>query len=309
MIAFGIKFFFLIFIFLYAEEENKENTLKKDYNFKKQQAELIKEFVKNAEYGNFVEVRKAVETQLIDLNSQDKRGLTALHAAAQNGQMEIIRYLLQFKIDINTTSKAKETPLLSALARSHIGIAKLLMENGADVNAVNAKGETPLMLASGNGSLEICQALVEKKANLNQKDNEGNTALIHAIRSGNVDIVKYLVEQKVDVNLKNKAGKSAVQIATESGLTDIVEFLSKNKERPAVKNEIFVGTAGVLETGIIQIKPQPKLELWEGQVIYFLNEEGEEIGFGKITISTPKFIRVKIQTGQIKNGDKAVFYK
>ncbi len=294
---------------LYAEEDIKEEKLNKDYNFKKQQIQLLKEFINAAEYGNFLEVRKAVETQLLDLNSQDKRGFTALHAASQNGQMEIVRYLLQFKVNVNTTSKNKETPLLSALARSHIGVAKLLMENGADVNVMNVNGETPLMLAAGNGSLEICQALIEKNANPNQKDKEGNTALMHAVRSGNFEIVKFLVEKNADVNIKNKQKKSAVQIATESGLTDLVEFLSKNKDRPVVRNEVFVGRAGVLETGIIQIKPSSPLELKEGQVIYFLNESGEEIGFGKITISNPKFIRVKVQVGNIQNGDKAVFYK
>lgn len=301
-------FGFLLSIIL-AESPSNEEQKKKDYNFKKQQAQLIKDFVKAAEYGNFLEVRKGVETQLIDLNSQDKRGLTALHAASQNGQMEIVRYLLQFKVDVNTISKNKETPLLSALSRSHIELAKLLMENGADVNVVNAVGETPLMLVAGTGNLEMVQTLVEKKANINQRDNEGNTALIHAIRAGNIDIVQYLVTKNADVNIKNKDGKSAIQVATEAGLTDVVEFLSKNKDRPAVRNEIFVGTAGVLETGIIQIKPQLGLELKEGQVIYFLNENGEEIGFGKITISTPKFIRVKLQNGSVKNGDRAIFYK
>jgi hypothetical protein len=76
-----------------------------------------------------------------------------------------------------------------------------------------------------------------------------------------------------------------------------------------VRNEVFIGNVGILETGIIQIKPQTNLELKEGQVIYFLDENSQETGFGKITIYTPKFIRVKLQNGNVKNGDKAIFYK
>lgn len=300
--------------FLFSEEDvpkKKEEppSKKADYNFKKKQAQLIKDMVTSAEYGNFVEVRKAVETQLINLNSLDKRGLTAIHAAAQNGQMEIVRYLLQFKVDINTVAKSKETPLLSTLSRGHFEVSKLLIENGADVNVTNHLGQTPLMIASGNGSMELVQVLIEGNANPNLRDNEGNTALMLALLSGNVDVVNYLLANKADINIKNKDGKTAIQWATENGLTDIVELLSKNKTQLIAKNEVMIGTAGVLEDGIIQIKPKEKLPLKTGQVVYFLGETGEEVAIGKITILNPKFIRIKVQSGEVQNGQKAVFYK
>jgi ankyrin repeat protein len=282
---------------------------KGDYNFKKKQNQLIKELISAAEYGNFVDVRKAVETQLVNLNSVDRRGLTAIHAAAQNGQMEIVRYLIQFKVDINTTAKSKETPLISTLSRGHLKVATLLIENGADINVTNHLGQTPLMLAAGNGSIDIVKTLIESGANPNYRDNEGNTALMLALLSGNVDVVIYLIENKADINLKNKEGKTAVQWATENGLTDIVELLSKNKTQLIAKNEVVIGTAGVLKDGVIQIKPKEKLPLKAGQVVYFLDETGEEVAIGKITILNPKFIRVKLQSGEVQNGQKAIFYK
>jgi ankyrin repeat protein len=307
MISKVFKIFLLFTLPLWTEENLPSK--KNDYNFKKQQAQLIKEFITAAEYGNFVDVRKGVETQLINLNSTDRRGLTALHAAAQNGRMEIVRYLLQFKIDINTTAKNKETPLLSSISRGHLEVAKLLIEHGADVNVTNENGQTPLILASGNGSLELVKILLEGKSNINAKDNEGNTALMFAILSGNIDVVQYLIENKADVNIKNKEGKSAVQWATENGLTDIVELLSKNKTQLVAKNEVFIGTVGVLEDGVIQIKPKEKLPLKVGQVIYFLGEEDKQVAVGKITILNPKFLRVKLQSGEVQNGQRAVFYK
>ncbi|MEM2677506.1 MAG: ankyrin repeat domain-containing protein, partial [Thermofilaceae archaeon] len=54
---------------------------------------------------------------------------------------------------------------------------KKLVENGANVNAKDEYGSTPLYLAVLNGHLELARFLVEKGANVNAKDIVGWTPL------------------------------------------------------------------------------------------------------------------------------------
>ena len=61
------------------------------------------------------------------VDSKDKRtGYTALHQAAWNGRMEVVRVLLDAGADVTVTNKENERPFESAAAGGHDDIAKLL---------------------------------------------------------------------------------------------------------------------------------------------------------------------------------------
>ena len=72
-------------------------------------------------------------------------GLTALHFAARDGQIDALRELLAGGANVNIVSPANQTPpLTEAIINANLDIAKLLLDNGADLNAMNADGLTPL---------------------------------------------------------------------------------------------------------------------------------------------------------------------
>jgi ankyrin repeat protein len=72
-------------------------------------------------------------------------GLSALHFAAREGQIDAIRALIEGGANTNTPSGADQTsPITTALINGHIDIARLLLDHGADPNLANADGLTPL---------------------------------------------------------------------------------------------------------------------------------------------------------------------
>ena len=101
-----------------------------------------------------------------DLQARTKKGFTALHFAAREGDLESARLLLAAGTDINIRSQsaagpgraggpsyeatvsAGSTPLLVATVRAQVPFALFLLERGADPNASDA-GMTPLHWAVG----------------------------------------------------------------------------------------------------------------------------------------------------------------
>jgi ankyrin repeat protein len=101
-----------------------------------------------------------------DAQAQTKKGFTALHFAAREGDIDSLRQLLASGVNVNIRSLPAEksqtgrgpgyqatisegsTPLLVATVRGHVPVALFLLEQGADPNVLDA-GFTPLHWASG----------------------------------------------------------------------------------------------------------------------------------------------------------------
>jgi ankyrin repeat protein len=113
-------------------------------------------------------VRTLVE-HTANIRARTRKGFTALHFAAREGEIESARLLLAAGVDVNIRSQpdaaekgaAKEggpsydatisagsTPLLVATVRSQVPFALFLLEHGADPNVEDA-GFTPLNWAAG----------------------------------------------------------------------------------------------------------------------------------------------------------------
>lgn len=73
---------------------------------------------------------------------------TPLHIAAENGQPEIVRRLVEFGADINAVTVTRSTPLHYCVNRSRHPkrkpVARLLIELGASLNAQDVLDRTPL---------------------------------------------------------------------------------------------------------------------------------------------------------------------
>jgi ankyrin repeat protein len=107
---------------------------------------------------------------LVDAGANTKahtrKGFTALHFAAREGDIDSVRQLLASGVNINARSLPDEkaptgrgpgyqatlsegsTPLLVATVRGHVPLALFLLDQGADPNVLDA-GFTPLHWASG----------------------------------------------------------------------------------------------------------------------------------------------------------------
>jgi ankyrin repeat protein len=70
----------------------------------------------------------------------------AVRAAAQGGQVETLRLLLQLAGDIDATDARGETALHKACRRCSAGCIALLLQRGAATERRNAEGDTPMVL-------------------------------------------------------------------------------------------------------------------------------------------------------------------
>ena len=103
------------------------------------------------------------------------------------------------------------TPLSMACVNGDISIVKYLVEHGADVNAEckgpNGSIKTPLIIACENEKDTIARYLIEHGANVNVElitHNSFNTPLSIACDKENESMVKYLIEHGANANIKCK---------------------------------------------------------------------------------------------------------
>jgi uncharacterized protein len=153
--------------------------------------------------------REAVRALLkegADVNTAQADGMTALHWAAQKGDVELAKVLLYASANLRATTRiGGYTPLLIASRNGDAAMIKALLDGGADPNNATTNGTTALMLASAAGKPEAVSALIDKGANVNAKENvKGETPLTFAAAFGRTDVVKVLTGHKADVSATTK---------------------------------------------------------------------------------------------------------
>lgn len=165
------------------------------------------------------------------LNPSDIGGWTALMAAAESGQREVARFLIERGADVNALAYHLEvhvgvTPVFVATMGHHADIVELLLESGADPNV----GASPLAYAVLSGHASIVSLLLDAGA-----DPEGvaffSTAREAAEESGN-DLTLHLLNGEAaqpDVRRAFVLTDEAWHIALETS-----EWL-RNSEQQALK--------------------------------------------------------------------------
>ncbi|XP_076640389.1 myotrophin homolog isoform X1 [Colletes latitarsis] len=101
----------------------------------------MSELVWGIKNGDLEQVRDIVENKANDIDvNQMIDGRTPLHYAADYGQSEVIRYLLEKGANVNATDKHGITTLLAAIWEGHTNCVKLLLEKGAKSDGLTPHG-------------------------------------------------------------------------------------------------------------------------------------------------------------------------
>ncbi|WP_438456569.1 tetratricopeptide repeat protein [Wolbachia endosymbiont of Kerria lacca] len=89
--------------------------------------------------------------------------LTVSHFAVSNGELAVIKALLEKRPNINAVDVDGWTPLHYAAQDGHLDIVKLLLDRGADPTIRNSNEKTPLQLAEEhlNQNPEVYQGIVD----------------------------------------------------------------------------------------------------------------------------------------------------
>ena len=181
--------------------------------------------IKASAYGDFDAVEELISNR-INVNYQDKMGITALMSASVSGHLDIVEALIKAKANVNLKNKVMgRTALMSASIEDHLDIVTALIEAKANVNLKNKFGQTALMSASYKDHLDVVKTLIKAKANVNLKDKSNQTALIFASHKGHLEIVRALINAGANINHQDKDQKTALIRATIQGHLEIVKAL------------------------------------------------------------------------------------
>ena len=118
-------------------------------------------------YANMHHSNKCLQQLIIrgaDINAKNLENMTPLYAEMERGNrksIDTLRYFLQNKADPNAPSLTSNiTPLHLAAETGDLDAVKLLIEFHADVNAKTTYGVTPFILAAIHGHQEVMKELL-----------------------------------------------------------------------------------------------------------------------------------------------------
>lgn len=163
---------------------------------------------------------------------------TSLVRAIKISDADRVRTLMYANVDVNEKNYAGITPLTIAAEKGNMEIIKMLVEDGnALVNEASSYGVTPLIAAAAAGNDEAVAYLVEQGANVSAKDDWGKTALIYAATLDNPKLVSSVIKlDKTAVNLPDNLGNTALIYAAQKGLLDNIKILLANGANANYRN-------------------------------------------------------------------------
>lgn len=202
--------------------------------------------------------------QISGHNVQDSNGLTPLHYAVAEQNVENVKLLLAAgascaKSAYKDKVKAKFphfrsdlsylTPLWLALELNDLNMAALLITNANHLwNTKNSQGLNAVQLAAQQGRVDLLKAWDQKypSSNLLISDGEHGLRLIHhAAIGGHLAVVKFLYERNERLSRIDPSWNTALHFAAQNGHVEIVRFICAQSQEEKQYNAALTIEGGI----------------------------------------------------------------
>ncbi|XP_050440250.1 protein phosphatase 1 regulatory subunit 12A isoform X8 [Adelges cooleyi] len=201
-----------------------------------------------------------------DINAANADGLTALHQACIDDNLDMVEFLVEHGADVNRGDKEGWTPLHATASCGFLSIAKYLLENGAEVSAINCDQELPIDIAESEEMRQLlhqylreagvdCDDARNKEERLMLKDarewissnqfgdsphaTTGAMAIHVAAAKGYIKVLELLIQAGADVNCHDYDGWTPLHAAAYWGQKEACEILVEHF--CDIKKKNFVG--------------------------------------------------------------------
>ena len=170
-----------------------------------------------------------------DINARDKEGCSLLHWAMTWADTEFVKSLISRGADLNAKNVQHATPMYKPATALHaaafegnVELVEFFLEQGLDIH----DGElnwTLLHIAAMLGHMAVAQFLLERGANINiQSERDGFTPLHKALHRGQKAVAELLISRGADVNIRDNWGWTPLRLAIKGCHKDVADLLHQH---------------------------------------------------------------------------------
>ncbi|XP_076986882.1 protein phosphatase 1 regulatory subunit 12C isoform X2 [Tamandua tetradactyla] len=189
------------------------------------------------------------------LDSTNADGISALHQACIDENLEVVGFLVEQGATVNQADNEGWTPLHVAASCGYLDIARYLLSHGANIAAVNSDGDLPLDLAESDAMegllrAEIAHRGVDVEAAKRAEEElllhdtrcwldggampearhprTGASALHVAAAKGYIEVMRLLLQAGYDPELRDGDGWTPLHAAAHWGVEDACRLLAEH---------------------------------------------------------------------------------
>lgn len=191
--------------------------------------------------GNVAQVKSILAESLsnTEINQKGHGGDTPLGIAARNGNLEIVKALVERGASLDIGKESGDwTPLMYASAYGHVEVVKYLICQSRRCQCEGQRAHAPacrlfpwLYARPPSGKSKTARILLDSGADVNVQDESwvksGRTPLMYAVLQGDAALVQELLAKGARLDFKNKDGETALTLTKKEKLEYIAQLLEK----------------------------------------------------------------------------------
>ena len=239
--------------------------------------------------------------------------LAPLHAAADQGHLNVVRFLLDHGADLELPRERPDeksaatrhfagaggaTALWLACRSGHVSTAALLVSRGAKLEAADDWGWSPLHAAGFGGHEETVRLLLEQGVQVDPIDRGCSTPLLLACVQGYSEVVRLLHGARANLVCTRKyKGKQMTpfEAAYDNGRSEVVAYLREAATTPLGPNQL--GRSGRVMPPSTEPPGSPPSKQSRPKRLTPIRARAEKAGVGDKLQATPPGVRDVIASG------------